>query len=729
MKKFLFLFTFCIFFSQFLFSQLKPNQLRIDGKYLKDGSGNTIRLIGINHGHAWYRGYLGSALDGIRSWGANSVRVVLSNGFRWTKIPASEVSTIISQARSYGFKAIILEVHDTTGYGDQSGACSLDQAVDYWIEIKSVLDGQEDFVIINIGNEPVGNNSSYVSQWKSWTISAIQRLRNNGFTHVIMVDAPNWGQDWTNTMRYNAAEILNADSLRNTIFSVHMYGVYDTANEVQNYISYFYNNNLPLCIGEFGHYHTDGDPNEQAIVQYAKQYGYSIFGWSWCGNSSDVSYLDMVYNWNPNSPTNWGSWFKSNALSDVQQYYTLTVNISPQGAGSVSLNPSGGSYTAGTQVTLTATANSGYVFSNWSGDLSGTQNPVTITVNSNKTVTANFTQQQQQQYTLSVSVNPNGSGVVYVNPFKASYVAGEQVQLTAQANGGYVFSYWSGDLSGTQNPATITMNSNKTVTANFSQSGSGSGTTYTLSINVSPTGGGVVYLNPSGGVYTAGTQVQLTAQANSGYVFSNWSGDLSGTQNPATVVMDTDKVIVANFERDTSSYTLTININPEGCGTVIINPPGGIYTAGTEVELSAVGYGLYEFDFWSGDLTGNQNPIVITIDSNKNITANFVYRPAATISVSVDKNPFYISKDKEIVFSYIISDNTNNNIKLNLRIYDIKMNLIREIKQYTNNSVGTITWDGKDNSGFLVRPGIYLYKLSIEGIKKSNKLSKILVLN
>jgi mannan endo-1,4-beta-mannosidase len=728
MKKFLFIFFFYIILSQLLFSQLKPGQLRVDGRYLKDGSGNTVRLIGINHAHAWYRGYLGSALQGIRSWGANSVRVVLSNGYKWTKIPASEVSTIISQARSYGFKAIVLEVHDTTGYGDDSSACTLDRAVDYWIEIKSVLDGQEDFVIINIGNEPVGNNSSYVSQWANWTKSAIQRLRNNGFTHVIMVDAPNWGQDWTNTMMYNASDVLNADSLRNTIFSVHMYGVYNTASKVQSYISYFYNNNLPLCIGEFGYYHTDGDPDEQAIVQYAKQYGYSIFGWSWCGNGDDVKYLDMVYNWDANNPTNWGSWFKANALSDVQTYYTLTVNVSPQGSGSVSLNPPGGSYTAGTQVTLTAIANSGYVFSSWSGDLSGTTNPATITMNSNKIVTANFVQQNVSEYTLSVSVSPSGSGVVNINPFKSKYTAGEQVTLTAQANSGYVFSGWSGDLSGTTNPATITMNSNKTVTANFVQSGGDGNTTYTLTVTVSPTSAGVVYLNPAGGVYTAGTQVELSAEANIGYKFSDWSGDLVSTQNPVSLIMDSNKVIVANFVEDLSSYTLTININPINCGTVIINPAGGVYTAGTQVELSAVGYGLYEFDSWSGDLTGNQNPITIVMDRNKTITANFVYRPPSTINVSVNKNPFYLSKDKEVVFTYSILENNNNSnsIELNLRIYDIKMNLVREIKKYTSSSTDTISWDGKDGFGFFVRPGIYLYKIFTDKVK-SNKLGKILV--
>ncbi|MEO0224978.1 MAG: T9SS type A sorting domain-containing protein [candidate division WOR-3 bacterium] len=64
--------------------------------------------------------------------------------------------------------------------------------------------------------------------------------------------------------------------------------------------------------------------------------------------------------------------------------------INPAGAGTVTKNPNQTSYTAGTQVTLTAQANSGYTFLNWSGDASGTTPTITITMNSNKTVTANF---------------------------------------------------------------------------------------------------------------------------------------------------------------------------------------------------------------------------------------------------------------------------------------------------------------------------------------------------
>ena len=87
--------------------------------------------------------------------------------------------------------------------------------------------------------------------------------------------------------------------------------------------------------------------------------------------------------------------------------YTLTVNL--QGQGTVSLNPSGGSYASGTQVTLTATPTSGWQFSGWSGDLSGSQNPATVTINSNKSITATFTQQQGPPSAPTITSPGSGS--------------------------------------------------------------------------------------------------------------------------------------------------------------------------------------------------------------------------------------------------------------------------------------------------------------------------------
>ena len=68
--------------------------------------------------------------------------------------------------------------------------------------------------------------------------------------------------------------------------------------------------------------------------------------------------------------------------------YTLSVSVSPSGAGWVS--PSSGEYESGAQVTLTATAASGYTFDHWSGGASGTSPNIVITMYSNKSIVANF---------------------------------------------------------------------------------------------------------------------------------------------------------------------------------------------------------------------------------------------------------------------------------------------------------------------------------------------------
>jgi uncharacterized repeat protein (TIGR02543 family) len=142
--------------------------------------------------------------------------------------------------------------------------------------------------------------------------------------------------------------------------------------------------------------------------------------------------------------------------------YTLTTNISPSGAGSVS--PSGGEYESGMQVTLTAAPASGYTFDYWSGSASGTTSTITITMDSDKSLTAHF-KTSSQTYTLTTNVSPSGAGSV--SPSGGEYESGAQVTLTASPASGYTFDHWNGSASGTTSTITITMDSDKSLTAHF----------------------------------------------------------------------------------------------------------------------------------------------------------------------------------------------------------------------------------------------------------------------
>jgi len=444
--------------------------------------------------------------------------------------------------------------------------------------------------------------------------------------------------------------------------------------------------------------------------------------------------------------------------------YTLTVNT--VGSGSVTLDPPGGTYDPDTDVELTATPDSGWTFTAWSGDLTGSANPDTVTMTGNLTVTATFTggpsggavcEDFESGYTLGNTVGTHadwydgGSGPVVnsglgvassvglapasaiftwtAHPFDwnaADFVAFKvQMDFQTDASGhldddrigwmitdnstsssnifglqcdpggsGYcIEGYWDGVFAADKRPhivdlPTLTANTfyrfraeitkltatsasidvilielnasgdsvgvaasgsiantaalgddephSKYFTAstvwpafkNYTAAGANADNAchevitgvaqYSLTVNV--VGNGTVALDPPGGLYDPDTEVELTANPDSNWAFNGWSGDLTGSANPDTITMDGHKTVTATFI-DTTKYTLTVNV--VGNGSVTLDPPAGPYLTGTEVELTADADPGWYFSAWSGDLTGSANPDTITMDGDKNVTATF----------------------------------------------------------------------------------------------------------
>ncbi|MBO3083404.1 cellulase family glycosylhydrolase [Cellulomonas fengjieae] len=283
-----------------------PPGLHVSGTQLVEKDGTPFVARGVSHAHTWYTSQTATAIPAIRAAGANALRVVLSGGDRWTKNDAADVASVIALCKANKL-ICMLENHDTTGYGEQSGAVTLDTAANYWVSIASVLKGQEDYVQINIGNEPFGNNATTNATWASASSAAIAKLRAAGLHHNIVIDAPSWGQDWAGIMRDNAATVAASDPDKNILFSVHMYGVYNNASTINAYLDAFASKGLPLVIGEFGNMHSDGDPDEDTIMAEAVERGIGYYGWSWSGNGGGVEYLDMVTGFNPAQLSPWGT--------------------------------------------------------------------------------------------------------------------------------------------------------------------------------------------------------------------------------------------------------------------------------------------------------------------------------------------------------------------------------------------------------------------------------------
>lgn len=282
-----------------------PVGLHVAGTDLVERDGTPFVARGVSHAHTWYPTQTPTAIPAIRAAGANALRVVLSDGGRWTRNDAADVADVVERCREAEL-VCMLEVHDTTGYGEQAGATTLAAAAEYWVSLRDVLAGTEDFVQINIGNEPFGNTDAVSARWAADTSAAIARIREAGLRHNLVVDAPNWGQDWKGTMRTDAPQVAAADPRGNTLFSVHMYGVYAQASTITAYLDAFEEMGLPLVIGEFGHDHSDGNPDEATIMREAVRRGIGYYGWSWSGNGGGVEYLDMVTSFDPERMTPWG---------------------------------------------------------------------------------------------------------------------------------------------------------------------------------------------------------------------------------------------------------------------------------------------------------------------------------------------------------------------------------------------------------------------------------------
>lgn len=148
----------------------------------------------------------------------------------------------------------------------------------------------------------------------------------------------------------------------------------------------------------------------------------------------------------------------------VQAVFGTTLTTS----GLILAYPQSAFYPYGTVVKLTAQPPNGTSFASWSGDVSGTNNPLNLTLtNGNLSVSCLLGSLNTGQFALTVI--ESGYGHVSVNPYANAYSNGQAVTLTPLPGAGQDFIAWSGDASGTQNPLLVPVSSNKVIAANFTK--------------------------------------------------------------------------------------------------------------------------------------------------------------------------------------------------------------------------------------------------------------------
>jgi hypothetical protein len=231
----------------------------------------------------------------------------------------------------------------------------------------------------------------------------------------------------------------------------------------------------------------------------------------------------------------------------------------------------------------------------------------------------------------------------------AGYKAGTVVQLTAKADSGWKFVKWKGDLSGTDNPAQITVKEPKEVTAVFEKS-------YKLTIHTTGRGSVVKSLDQS--TYKYKTNVKLTAKPDIGWKFVKWKGDISSTEHTVQVRMDEAKEVTAVFEA-TENYTLTTSV--EGNGGIWVSPPLNTFHYGDMVKLVASADKGNIFVRWEGDLSGSKNPQSLQIRGNTSVKAIFKpYEEELESTLETDppegRPPFFMSEARAVLINHLPKD-------------------------------------------------------------------------
>jgi hypothetical protein len=422
--------------------------------------------------------------------------------------------------------------------------------------------------------------------------------------------------------------------------------------------------------------------------------------------------------------------------------FQLSLATSPAavGAGNISGASNGDWFDSGATVNLTAatpvlslSGDSRYVFSDWSGDATGTANPAMVTMSAPRSVTANY----DTEHKLTLATAPAAVALTNISGGSDDtfYPQGTVLTLTAGSpvlfNSGdsrYVFASWSGDATGTGNPVSVTMSAPRSVTADY-------GTEHKLSLATDPAAVGLPNISggSDGSFYAEGTVLNLTAatpvlfpSGDSRYVFSDWSGDAPGAANPAMVTMSAPRSVTANYDTEHKVTFAESGIAGDGTGTVVTvggtpfteadlpdttfwapgttwtfsspvgtasaekryrltstasgtigsadagttitgtylaqfkltlatSPPGiggagnpsaspssgdGFYDESTDVQVTAddpvaIDAGSrWRFDEWSGDASGSTNPVSVTMNGVRSVTAEYVKQFDVTFTQS-----------------------------------------------------------------------------------------------
>ncbi len=311
-------------------------------------------------------------------------------------------------------------------------------------------------------------------------------------------------------------------------------------------------------------------------------------------------------------------------FSNQTQSYSVTVSANPSAGGTVT---GGGTFSQGQSCTVSATANTGYTFTNWTenGNVVSSNANYTFNVTSNRNLVANFT---ANTFNINVTANPTAGGTVTGG---GNYTYGQNCTVVATAATGYTFTNWTenGNVVSSDASYSFTVNANRNLVANFTAN------TYTINVSANPTNGGNV---TGGGTFNYGQNCTVVATATNGYTFANWTenGSVVSTNASYSFTVNGNRNLVANFNANT--YTVTVSANPSNGGTVT---GGGTFTYGQSCTVTTTVNSGFTFINWTenGSFVSSNPSYTFTVTGNHSLVAHFTENPLPMYTITVTPKP------------------------------------------------------------------------------------------
>jgi len=337
----------------------------------------------------------------------------------------------------------------------------------------------------------------------------------------------------------------------------------------------------------------------------------------------------------------WSSWSDNGAIShlvaapganttytaDFNTEYQLTTQASPSADGSVT-PASGGYFASGATIPVTATANAGFQFNNWTSTGGTFDSTTSASTNFHMpaaaaTVTGTFIPATVQ---ITITTSPANllvsvdGGTFSTAPLVESWMIGSPhvITTTSPQSGGagvqYAFSSWSD--SGAISHAIIVPSTPTTYTASFA-------TQYQLTTAVNPVVGGSVTPS-SGNYYTSGTVVPLTATPNAGFSFSNWTGNVASSTSASTsTTMTGRQTVTANFSLIIVASPTTTSVSSNNNPSFTTAPGNSVTFTATVTSNTTVNEGTVTFSDAANDFTCSGGNTVAVSNGTASCTTSF----------------------------------------------------------------------------------------------------------